>query len=153
MSNENPTSPPLALPVGVTRLSDLGTLYTLKQTATRLGVSVKTVRRMVDKKDFPGAHMVAMPNGKGTQWVVPYSEVVRIEVTTEASKEPDHHAEEMATLRERVAKLEGDLAIQQTLATERGHALEQLHLTVRLALSAGKEPDTKRGLFRRKSRP
>jgi len=140
---------PLALPVGVDRVSDLGTLFTLKETATRLGLSVKTVRRMVDRGDFPGAHMVPMPNGKGTQWVVPYSEVVRNETAQTKQTTPDPNAEELNALRERVAKLESDLAIQQALATEREHALEQLHLTVRLALNAG-TPTKQRGLFRRK---
>lgn len=141
---------PLALPVGVDRVSDLGTLYTLKETATRLGVSVKTVRRMVDRGEFPGAHLAPMANGKGTQWVVPYSEVVRNENTQAKQATPDPTAEELATLREQVAKLERDLALQTALATEREHALEQLHLTVRLALNAG--TPAKRGLFRRKGK-
>lgn len=141
---------PLALPVGVDRVSDLGTLYTLKETATRLGVSVKTVRRMVDRGEFPGAHLAPMSNGKGTQWVVPYSEVVRNENTQAKQATPDPTAEELATLREQVAKLERDLALQTALATEREHALEQLHLTVRLALNAG--TPAKRGLFRRKGK-
>lgn len=141
---------PLALPVGVDRVSDLGTLYTLKETATRLGLSVKTVRRMVDRGDFPGAHLAPMANGKGSQWVVPYSEVVRNENTQAKQATPDPGAEELATLRERVAKLETDLALQTALATEREHALEQLHLTVRLALNAG--TTEKRRLFRRKGK-
>jgi hypothetical protein len=35
---------PVALPPGVDRLSDLGTLLTLQEVAERLQVSVKTVR-------------------------------------------------------------------------------------------------------------
>jgi hypothetical protein len=91
-----------------------------------------------------------MANGKGSQWVVPYSEVVRNENTQAKQATPDPGAEELATLRERVAKLETDLALQTALATEREHALEQLHLTVRLALNAG--TTEKRRLFRRKGK-
>lgn len=140
----------LALPVGVDRVSDLGTLYTLKETATRLGLSAKTVRRMVDRGDFPGAHLAPMSNGKGSQWVVPYSEVVRHENTQAKQATPDPNAEELTALRERVAKLEQDLALQSALATEREHALEQLHLTVRLALNS--PAPAKRGLFRKKAK-
>jgi excisionase family DNA binding protein len=140
---------PLALPVGVERLSDLGTLYTLREASERLGVSVKTVRRMITRGDLLGAHQVPMANGKGTQWVVPYSEIVKQENTVKAqAPAPDQSATELATLREQVAQLEKDRDLFQALATERGQQLEQLHLTFRLSLPQGKQE--RRKLFRRK---
>jgi len=140
---------PLALPVGVERLSDLGTLYTLREASERLGVSVKTVRRMITRGDLLGAHQVPMANGKGTQWVVPYSEIVKQENTVKAqAPAPDQSASELIALREQVAQLEKDRDLFQALATERGQQLEQLHLTFRLSLPAGKQERKK--LFRRK---
>lgn len=144
-------TPMPALPPGVDRLSDLGTLLTLKETATRLGVSVKTARRMISRGDLPGAHQAPMPNGKGTQWVVPYASVIAHENDTRQQVNPDPVHSELTALRERVAQLETALNLQEALATERAHQLEQLHLTVRLALNAGDPP--RRGLFRRKQKP
>ena len=144
-----PPKEPLALPVGVERLSDLGTLYTLREASERLGVSVKTVRRMITRGDLLGAHQVPMANGKGTQWVVPYSEIVKQENTAKAqAPAPDQSASELIALREQVAQLEKDRDLFQALATERGQQLEQLHLTFRLSLPAGKQERKK--LFRRK---
>ena len=140
---------PLALPVGVDRLSDLGTLYTLREASERLGVSVKTVRRMITRGDLLGAHQVPMASGKGTQWVVPYSEIVKQENTVKAqAPAPDQSTSELVALREQVAQLEKDRDLFQALATERGQQLEQLHLTFRLSLPAGKQERKK--LFRRK---
>lgn len=140
---------PLALPVGVDRLSDLGTLYTLREASERLGVSVKTVRRMITRGDLLGAHQVPMASGKGTQWVVPYSEIVKQENTVKAqAPAPDQSASELVALREQVAQLERDRDLFQALATERGQQLEQLHLTFRLSLPQGKQERKK--LFRRK---
>jgi excisionase family DNA binding protein len=140
---------PLALPVGVDRLSDLGTLFTLREASERLGVSVKTVRRMITRGDLLGAHQVPMASGKGTQWVVPYSEIVKQENTVKAqAPAPDQSASELVALREQVAQLEKDRDLFQALATERGQQLEQLHLTFRLSLPAGKQE--RRKLFRRK---
>ena len=140
---------PLALPVGVDRLSDLGTLFTLREASERLGVSVKTVRRMITRGDLLGAHQVPMASGKGTQWVVPYSEIVKQENTVKAqAPAPDQSASELVALREQVAQLEKDRDLFQALATERGQQLEQLHLTFRLSLPAGKQERKK--LFRRK---
>lgn len=138
------------LPKGVDRVSDLGTLYTLKETANYLGISVKTARRMIDRGDLAGAHQVPMANGKGTQWVVPYSSVIEHENKTKAQAPTSVVDTELASLRDRVAQLENALALQEALATERAHQLEQLHLTVRLSLGAGEEP--KRKLFRRKGK-
>ena len=131
---------PGGMPTGVDRLSDLGTLLTLKQVADTLGVSVKTARRMVTRGDLAGAHQVPMPSGKGTQWVVPYSSVVARERDQREQVKADPQADEIAALRERVAALEADLSTQRALADERRHQLEALHLTVRLALNAGEAP-------------
>jgi len=89
-----------------------------------------------------------MPNGKGVQWVVPYSAVIAHENETRQQVNPDPVSVELVELRQRVAQLETDLALQQSLATERAQQLEQLHLTFRLALTPGEQP--KRKLFRRK---
>lgn len=148
MTDNEQNTPPLALPPGVDRLSDLGTLLTLREVADRLGISVKTARRMITRGDLPGAHQAPMSNGKGTQWVVPYSSVITHENETRQQINPDPVSTELTALRERVAQLETQLDLQQALATERAHQLEQLHLTVRLALNAGEQP--KRKLFRRK---
>lgn len=149
--SENET-PPLALPVGVDRVSDLGTLLTLKETAERLGVSAKTARRMVTRGDFPGAHQAPMPTGKGTQWVVPVSSIIPHEqkyLLREASAPASVSAQEVDELRAQVARLESDLALQRALADERREQLDALHKTFQLALTAG-TPTRKRGLFRRK---
>lgn len=148
MSENETTKPMPALPAGVDRLSDLGTLLTLREVADRLGISVKTARRMITRGDLPGAHQAPMPNGKGTQWVVPYSSVIAHENETRQQVNPDPVTTELDELRQRVAQLETQLDLQRELATERAYQLEQLHLTVRLALNAGEQP--KRKLFRRK---
>lgn len=132
------------LPKGVDRVSDLGTLYTLKETANYLGISVKTARRMIDRGDLVGSHQVPMANGKGSQWVVPYSSVIAHENKSKAQAPTSPTDTELASLRDRVSQLENALALQEALATERKHELEQLHLTVRLALSAGEQPKRKR---------
>lgn len=134
---------PLALPKGVDRLSDLGTLLSLKEAAQKLGKSEKTVRRMVTRGDLPGAHQVPMTSGKGMQWVVPYSSVIAIENETRQQVNPDPVSSELAELRAKVAQLESELTVQRVLADERAHALEQLHLTFRLSLPSG-EPKRKR---------
>lgn len=150
----NPTQLPAlpvgqSLPRGVDRLADLGTLFTIKEAATHLGLSPKTVRRMIERGALAGAHQVPMSNGKGTQWVVPYSSVVEQETKTAEQAKADPVAQELTELRERVQQLEHDLELSRTLAEERAHSLEQLHLTVRLALSAGQSEPRRR--WRKKS--
>jgi hypothetical protein len=104
---------------------------------------------MITRGDLLGAHQVPMASGKGTQWVVPYSEIVKQENTVKAqAPAPDQSASELVALREQVAQLEKDRDLFQALATERGQQLEQLHLTFRLSLPAGKQERKK--LFRRK---
>jgi hypothetical protein len=123
--------------------------FTLKECATKLGVSAKTVRRMIDRGELAGAYQAPMANGKGTQWVVPYLSVVTHETKTPAPVTPDPVNAELIALRERVAQLENSLTLQQELARERAHQLEQLHSTFRIALTVGEEPKRKK-LFRRK---
>jgi predicted DNA-binding transcriptional regulator YafY len=131
---------PGGMPRGVDRLSDLGTLLTLREAADALGVSTKTARRMITRGDLKGAHQVPMPSGRGTQWVVPYSSVVEQERDQREQVKADPQSDEIAALRDKVTRLESDLALSRALADERAHALEQLHLTVRLALNAAPEP-------------
>jgi hypothetical protein len=130
---------PLALPTGVDRLSDLGTLLTLKECAQKLSKSEKTVRRMITRGDLAGSHQVEMSNGKGMQWVVPYSSVIAIENETRQQINPDPVTTELAELREQVARLEQELTVQKVLATERAHTIEQLHMTWRLSLNSGEQ--------------
>lgn len=143
-------STPLALPPGVDRVADLGTLYTLRQVAERLELSVKTVRRMVERGELIGAHLAPMPGGKGEQWLVPYSTVVQVENARRAAHRPDPTTAELEGLRTRVAELERALAVEQALSRERSQALEQLHLTWRLSLNAAPAP---RRRWRRGSAP
>ena len=51
MSNDLPM-----LPSGVDRLVDLGTVLSIVEAAQRLGVSAKTVRRMITRNELLGAH-------------------------------------------------------------------------------------------------
>jgi transposase len=143
---------PLALPSGVDRLSDLGTLLTLKETAQKLGKSEKTVRRMITRGDLAGSHQVEMSNGKGMQWVVPYSSVIAVENETRQQINPDPVTTELAELREKLFRIEQELEVQKVLATERAHALEQLHLTWRLSLNSG-EPVARRKWWGKKTTP
>ena len=142
MSNDE-QKPPLALPPGVDRVADLGTMLTLREASAKLEISVKTVRRMIARGDIVGAYQEPMPSGKGTQWVVPYSEIVKMENTAQAK--PDAVAtSELNELRAQVAKLSQALELQQALATERAHQLEQLHMSVRALMPAQSEPRKRR---------
>jgi hypothetical protein len=82
---------------------------------------------------------VEMSNGKGMQWVVPYSSVIAIENETRQQISPDPVTTELAELREQVARLEQELTVQKVLATERAHTIEQLHMTWRLSLNSGEQ--------------
>jgi excisionase family DNA binding protein len=132
------TDEQLALPPGVTSVADLGTTYSLTAAASLLGVSQKTVQRMVKRGDLPGSHKAPMKNGKGEQWRVPLSALYEYQNKTKASAPaPDPATTELQELRDKVSKLETELREQRTLADERKHELEQLHLTFRTALTAG----------------
>ena len=150
-TTENETEPPkelLALPPGVDRLSDLGTLLTLQEVAERLQVSVKTARRMVTAGKFLGAHQVAMQSGKGLQWVVPYSEVVKAENTPKPQAVASNKAtEELSELRQQVQQLQARLDVQEALATERAQQLEQLHTSFRALMPA--QADRKKRRWRK----
>lgn len=77
MTDDTSTDTPIGeLPAATVADADLGTTLTLRETAARLGRSVKTVRRMVASGAFPEARQVPMPGGKGQQWVVPYSDLL-----------------------------------------------------------------------------
>lgn len=136
---DTPTPPvprtPLALPPGVDTVADLGTLLTLREAATRLGRSAKTVRRMVERGDLPGAHLADSPAGVPT-WMVPYSSVIAAERALREAQPPNPVADEIAALRERVARLETDLAVSRALADERARNLETLSAMFRTALPA-----------------
>lgn len=138
---------PLALPPGVDSVADLGTTVSLAEAAKRLGVSAKTVQRMVKRGDLVGAHKVPMPGGKGEQWAIPVATLYQAQTKQAAQTPVDETAQEITALRETVAKLEAELREQSALADERRHQLEQLHLTFRLALNAGETP--KRKWFRK----
>jgi excisionase family DNA binding protein len=128
----------LALPKGVDSVADLGTTYSLTAAAALLGVSVKTVQRMVKRGDLPGSHKAPMDNGKGEQWRVPLSALYAHDTKTKAAAPaPDPVTTELTELRDKVTKLEAELREQRTLADERRTQLEQLHLTFRTALTAG----------------
>lgn len=120
------------LPSGVDRVADLGTVLTLQETAKRLGVSAKTVRRMIARNDLLGAHKVPMQSGKGEQWVVPVSSIEQAKSKTLAQAVPDHQAVELADLRKQVAMLQIRADLHEAIATERKQALDDLHMTMRM---------------------
>lgn len=134
MSSERETP---ALPAGVSSTADLGTVLPMSQAATRLGVSAKTVRRMIERGDLPGAHLVEMPGGKGQQWVVPVSSLEQHQAKQQQAAPVDSAAVEIEQLRGQVADLTHRAELAEALADERRHQLEQLHLTLRTALPAG----------------
>lgn len=130
------------LPPGVSSVADLGTTLTLREVAERLGVSQKTARRMVTRGDLEGAHQVPMSTGRGTQWVVPVSSVEQVKTKQRSAPTPsaDLQAQQVAELQAQVANLQQKNELLEALATERAQQLEQLHLTMRLALTAGEQP-------------
>lgn len=148
MSNDLPM-----LPSGVSSIADLGTVLTLQETAKRLGISAKTVRRMIDRNELLGAHKVPMQSGKGEQWVVPVSSIEQAKSKTLAQAVPDHQAIELAKLREQVAMLQVRADLHEAIATERGQALEALHMTMRMLNLGADKPasaDKPRRKWRRK---
>jgi hypothetical protein len=91
-----------------------------------------------------------MSNGKGMQWVVPYSSVIAIENETRQQINPDPVTTELAELREKLFRIEQELEVQKVLAQERAHMLEQLHMTWRLSLNSG-EPVARRKWWGKKT--
>jgi excisionase family DNA binding protein len=131
----------------------------LSEVAERLSVSMATVRRMLKRQQLEGAELAPGPTGQ--QWLVPLATVeshLASRRTATAEQQVSRTAPaaqvaaaELEELRTRVATLETQLATQRALADERAHALEQLHLTVRLALNAGnQEPEARRRWWQRR---
>jgi hypothetical protein len=79
-----------------------------------------------------------MQSGKGLQWVVPYSEVVKAENTPkpQATNASNKATEELSELRQQVQQLQARLDVQEALATERAQQLEQLHTSFRALMPA-----------------
>ncbi len=116
-----------------------GSTLSLAAAAERLGVSPRTVRRMVSTGKLAGAHLV--PGKFGETWQIPVATVEQHLAgtpTTVAGGPALGPAakEELTQLRDKVQRLERDLELQRTLADERRHQLEQLHMTMRM-LTAG----------------
>lgn len=136
-------SEPAALPIR-SGSAQTGTLLPLAEVARRLDCSLNTVRRMVKADRLEGAQL--LPGPTGPQWQVPLATVESVladrrmtEQAHSVSRTPtaqEQTTQELADLRGRVQQLEAALELQRTLADERAHQLEQLHLTVRLALAA-----------------
>jgi len=156
VSNEHDTNPETVLPTGQLPIGELpavgattpaprsantghGTTLSLAETATRLQMSVRTVRRMVQAGKLEGAHMV--PGKYGETWQVPVATVEQHLAGAHlmATNAPPGAHVELKALRDRVSQLERDLELQRTLADERRHQLEQLHMTMRM-LTAGQNP-------------
>ncbi len=125
-----------ALPSGVDRVADLGTLLSIGETAKRLGVATKTVRRLIDRGELLGAHKVPMPSGKGEQWQIPVSAIEQHTTKMQATVKPDETRLENERLTAEVAELKQRLEVQTVLKEQATSQLEALHITVRLALQA-----------------
>ena len=124
------------LPSGVDRVADLGTLVSIVETAQRLGISAKTVRRLIDRGELPGAHKVPMASGKGEQWMVPAGTIEQHTTKVQATVKPDENRQEVERLTAEVAELKQRLEVQTVLREQAADQLEALHITVRLALQA-----------------
>ena len=145
MSDEQHQEPP-ALPQQASAAQH-GIMLPLAEVAQRLSVSMATVRRMLKLDQLEGAVLALGQTGQ--QWLVPLATVeshLARQRTAAADQQVSRTppaaqvaAGELEELRTRVASLEAQLATQRALADERAHALEQLHLTVRLALNAGQQ--------------
>jgi hypothetical protein len=90
-----------------------------------------------------------MQSGKGLQWVVPYSEVVKAENTPkpQATNASSKATEELTELRSQVQQLQARLDVQEALATERAQQLEQLHTSFRALMPA--QADRKKRRWRK----
>ena len=144
MTDEQKEPLALPMPTGVDRLTDLGTLVTLREAADHLGVSVKTVRRMVARGAFPGAHQAR--DGGTLAWQIPYAALLPHKNEREqaqAATPASVNAQEITDLRARVAELEQALALAQALADFRERELERVHLTFR-AIGAGADSTRRR---------
>ena len=108
---------------------------TISQTASRVGVSAKTVRRMIARNELPGAWIAYDPKAKIKQWLVP---VVSIEIldTTRQARPVNTATGELTALRTQVQNLENDLRLERALRQNSDHQLQELHQTVRLMIGA-----------------
>ena len=138
MSNDLPM-----LPSGVDRISDLGTVLSIVEAAQRLGVSQKTVRRMIARNELLGAHKVPMHSGKGEQWQVPVSAIEQHNTKVRETNPPDVVQLEIERLTAEVVTLKHQLEVQTVLREQSAGQLEALHITVRLALQAAPTPKKK----------
>lgn len=138
MSNDLPM-----LPSGVDRISDLGTVLSIVEAAQRLGVSQKTVRRMIARNELLGAHKVPMHSGKGEQWQVPVSAIEQHNTKVRETNPPNVVQLEIERLTAEVVTLKHQLEVQTVLREQSADQLEALHITVRLALQAAPTPKKK----------
>jgi hypothetical protein len=147
------TDEQLALPKGVDSVADLGTTFTKKQTADYLGISPKTVERLIHRGQFSGAHKADTNNGKTQEWRIPVAAVYAYQRDKPAPKTDPVHSE-LQAVRDELAQVKDRLRVAEILSEERGKEIERLHMTFR-ALNAGApaqqsdQPRRKRGLFRK----
>lgn len=150
MTDDAAQAEPLALTVKAGNAGH-GTMVPLPVVAERLACSLATVRRMVRAGQLEGAEQQTGDHGQ--QWFVPMATVESLLAARRARQAPAAiratapaaaMAEQVAELRERVTRLEAQNETLRTLADERAHQLEQLHLTMRTALTAGPEQPKRR---------
>lgn len=108
---------------------------TISQTAIRVGVSAKTVRRMIARNELPGAFMSYDPKAKRQQWLVPVADIETLE-TTRLARPVNTATGELTALRAQVQNLETDLRLERALRQNSDHQLQELHQTVRLMIGA-----------------
>ena len=146
---------------------DLGVVLTVKEAAAACGVSLKTIRRRLDKDLFPNAvRGPGVREGLEGPWLIPTADLLASGLSFSAPKPAQPLPEAAAATTEapastNSAELEKLKADNAALATELAHAKELLarsdaslddaRLALR-ALTAGppvSEPRARRGWFRR----
>lgn len=108
---------------------------TISQTAVRVGVSGKTVRRMIARNELPGAFMSYDTTAKRQQWLVPVADIETLE-TTRSARPVNTATGELIALRAQVDNLQNDLKLERALRQNSDHQLQELHQTVRLMIGA-----------------
>jgi len=108
---------------------------TISQTASRVGVSDKTVRRMIARNELPGAWMAYDPKAKLNRWLVPVVDIETLEATRQA-RPVNTATGELIALRAQVDNLQNDLRLERALRQNSDHQLQELHQTVRLMIGA-----------------
>ncbi len=114
-------------------------MLTIPQVATRLGISTKTARRMIQRGELPGAFRARNTSKNTDQWLVPVASVDSLELSRQ-DKPQNTTASQLTALREQIRELETQLIIERTISQNNAHQLEQLHQTVRLMISATPSP-------------